>query len=337
MISRSCVNLIIWTGSAYRPFLHDRPFCAASSFQIGVSRGRRAASAEGLRGSCSDGIRPQANHTCESAWPLTPNRRRRLTPPPRIISGQLIPDFCYVAQRIIDKLKEGAAAGGPPLHGASVGIGAGAGAYPPTPAMKRFADSLARQKGISPPPEYKTSISICREFLSEHAPKKADVETAGRSSNRSRQVRHSCCTRKKLHRGKASSFPTRPRPTRLPWPCGLARTKESSAAKAVGRSPSGRRVQFHLNRRRRRRGLGNARLMPFPFHDPARPEFVTGTPLRSLWQHRGRVKVWRPLWLDGMVSPPGMISRHLRPGQAIRPAAFVGDPRGFFIAPSLHG
>jgi DNA topoisomerase-3 len=46
--------------------------------------------------------------------------------------------------------------------------------------MKRFADSLARQKGIKPPPGYKSSISICRKFLNEHAPKKADGETAGK-------------------------------------------------------------------------------------------------------------------------------------------------------------
>ena len=46
--------------------------------------------------------------------------------------------------------------------------------------MKRFADSLSRQKGIKPPPGYKTSISICRKFLSEHAPKKADGETVGK-------------------------------------------------------------------------------------------------------------------------------------------------------------
>src|SRR6266704_3879302 len=46
--------------------------------------------------------------------------------------------------------------------------------------MKRFADSLVRQKGIKPPPGYKTSISICRKFLSEHAPKKADGGTAGK-------------------------------------------------------------------------------------------------------------------------------------------------------------
>jgi DNA topoisomerase-3 len=85
---------------------------------------------------------------------------------------------CDVAQRIIGKLMEGAAIGGPPLLGAAVGNGAGA--YPPTPAMKRFADSLVRQKGIKPPPGYKTSISICRKFLSEHVPKKADGETAGK-------------------------------------------------------------------------------------------------------------------------------------------------------------
>jgi DNA topoisomerase-3 len=42
-----------------------------------------------------------------------------------------------------------------------------------------LADSLSR-KGIKPPPGYKTSISICRKFLSDHAPKKADGQAAGR-------------------------------------------------------------------------------------------------------------------------------------------------------------
>ena len=45
---------------------------------------------------------------------------------------------CDVAERIIGKLKEGAAAGGPPLLGAAVGDNVGG--RPPTPAMKRFAD-----------------------------------------------------------------------------------------------------------------------------------------------------------------------------------------------------
>jgi DNA topoisomerase-3 len=85
---------------------------------------------------------------------------------------------CNVAERIISKLKAGATAGGPSLLGSAGGNSTAT--YPPTPAMKRFADSLVRQKGIKPPSGYKTSISICRKFLSEHAPKKSDGETAGK-------------------------------------------------------------------------------------------------------------------------------------------------------------
>ncbi len=85
---------------------------------------------------------------------------------------------CDVAQRIIGKLTESGTTGGPALLGASDSNGAAA--YPPTLAMKRFADSLSRQKGIKPPLGYKTSISICRKFLSEHAPNKADTEAAGK-------------------------------------------------------------------------------------------------------------------------------------------------------------
>src|SRR6266446_2348311 len=84
---------------------------------------------------------------------------------------------CDVAERIIGKLKEGASTGGPPLLGAAVNRDAGG--RPPTQAMKRFADRIARQKGIRPPPGYTKSGSICRAFLDQHAPKKADVETSG--------------------------------------------------------------------------------------------------------------------------------------------------------------
>lgn len=82
---------------------------------------------------------------------------------------------CDAAQRIIGKLKEGA--GGPPLLGAAAG--AKSRGRPPTPAMARFAASIARQKGIKLPPGYTKSGSICRAFLDQHAPKKADGEAAG--------------------------------------------------------------------------------------------------------------------------------------------------------------
>jgi hypothetical protein len=43
-LARCCVSLIMRTGGAERPFLHDRHFSDASSFQTGVSRGRLIAS-----------------------------------------------------------------------------------------------------------------------------------------------------------------------------------------------------------------------------------------------------------------------------------------------------
>src|SRR6202795_2546432 len=78
---------------------------------------------------------------------------------------------CDVAQRIIGKLKEGTSGEGPPLLGAAVN--GDAGDRPPTPAMKRFADSAARQKGIKAPAGYTKSGSVCRAFLDRHAPTKA--------------------------------------------------------------------------------------------------------------------------------------------------------------------
>jgi DNA topoisomerase-3 len=86
---------------------------------------------------------------------------------------------CDVAQRIIGKLQEGAATGGSPLLGAAIANDVGS--RPPTPAMKRFADSISREKGVKPPPGYATSGSICRAFLNQHAAKKADTATPGTS------------------------------------------------------------------------------------------------------------------------------------------------------------
>ena len=86
---------------------------------------------------------------------------------------------CDVAERIIGKLADGAATAGPPLLGAARASDAKGRA--PTPAMKRFAASIAKQKGIKLPPGYTTSIAVCRAFLDENAPKKIDGEAAVKS------------------------------------------------------------------------------------------------------------------------------------------------------------
>jgi DNA topoisomerase-3 len=80
---------------------------------------------------------------------------------------------CAQASRIIGRLQEGAASVDTALLG---GATRGGGAdRPPTPAMKRFVDSLARQKGLKPPRGYTTSGAACRAFLDQHAPKKDTV------------------------------------------------------------------------------------------------------------------------------------------------------------------
>src|SRR5437588_6766054 len=89
---------------------------------------------------------------------------------------------CDVAQRIIGKLKEGTSGEGPHVLGSAVNRDAGG--RPPTPAVKRFADSVARQKGIKPPAGYTKSGSICRTFLDRHAPKKAGDESSGETGSK---------------------------------------------------------------------------------------------------------------------------------------------------------
>ena len=208
---------------------------------------------------------------------------------------------CDVAERIIGKLKEGAAAGGASLAW-SAAVGNGGAAYPPTPAMKRFADSLARQKGIKPPPGYKTSISICRKFLNEHAPKKADGETAGKHEPKPVSPAQLLYA-KKIAQGKGLVIPDE--------------AKASSAAMSAW-------IELEPKRKRRRRGRKTA-YKPAGSAAPqstaptkrsrkrkagADATSVSSRPAKfgsrdatadSLWQQGSRSEAWRPLWLGGMV------------------------------------
>ena len=88
---------------------------------------------------------------------------------------------CDVALRIIGKLKDGMLGGLPPLGGAA-SLGGGGRERPPTPAMKRYAITLARQKRVKLPADYAVTGSICRGFLEQHAPKKGDTKTGAAKS-----------------------------------------------------------------------------------------------------------------------------------------------------------
>ena len=185
---------------------------------------------------------------------------------------------CDVAQRIIGKLKEGAAIGGPPLLGAAAGNGAAA--YPPTPAMKRFADSLVRQKGVKPPPGYKTSISICSAFLKQHAPKKADGEALGKAEPKSvspAQLLYAT----KIALGKGVVIPDEAKANSAAMAAWIDSNKSSKRRK------SGRKTAFRpagsiaaqstapakISRKRKAAAAAGASM-------PAQPNPAAGTPLR---------------------------------------------------------
>ena len=173
--------------------------------------------------------------------------------------------------------------------------------------MKRFADSLVRQKGIKPPPGYKTSIAICRKFLNEHAPKKADGETAGKREPRPVSPAQLLYA-KKIAQGKGLIIPDE--------------AKASSAAMSAwidsNRGPKrgrrGRKTGLQAGRfnyasvdgadKRSRKRKADADAAP---STPALPNSVTGTPLRIPYGNKDVAdEAWRPLWLGRMVCAAGI-------------------------------
>jgi DNA topoisomerase-3 len=213
---------------------------------------------------------------------------------------------CDVAQRIIGKLKDGAA-GGPSLLGAAVGNGPAA--YPPTPAMKRFADSLARQKSIKPPPGYKTSISICRKFLNELAPKKAEGETPATLDSRPVSPAQMLYA-KKIAQGKGVVIPEEAKAN------SAAMSAWIDSNRSAKRRKRGRKTAYQLagsapqstatKRSRKRKAGGAAALHPAP-SAPAQPNSATGTPLRIPYGNKEvALKLGARYRSGGWYAPPGV-------------------------------
>jgi DNA topoisomerase III len=212
---------------------------------------------------------------------------------------------CTVAERIIGKLKEGGAADGPPLLGAAVGNGRGT--FPPTPAMKRFADSLARQKDIKPPPGYKTSISICRKFLSEHAPKKAEGETLGKLDSKPVSPAQMLYA-KKVAQGKGVIIPEEAEANSAAmsaWIDSNRSAKRRRRGRKTAYKPAGSVApQSTATTKRSRKRKPDASAAPLA---PAQPNSVTGTPLRIPYGNKEvALKLGARYRSGGWYAPPGV-------------------------------
>jgi len=201
--------------------------------------------------------------------------------------------------------KEGGGAGGPPLLGAAVGNGHGT--FPPTPAMKRFADSLARQKRIKPPPGYKTSISICRKFLNEHAPKTAEGETPGKLNSKRPSLAQMLYA-KKIAQGKGVVIPEEAKAN------SAAMSAWIDSNRSAKRRKRSRKTAYKLPgsvaprstatiKSSRKRKADAAAAPPAPAH----PNSVAGTPLRIPYGNKDvALKLGARYGSAGWYAPPGV-------------------------------
>jgi DNA topoisomerase III len=109
--------------------------------------------------------------------------------------------ICVQASRIIGRLTDQAAGSAMPLVSPAADPSSAAGR--PTPAMKSYVESLARSKSIKPPRGYATSGSICRAFLTEHAPSKANAASEASETVKSARMREPA-----TKKGGATAAPT---------------------------------------------------------------------------------------------------------------------------------
>ena len=209
---------------------------------------------------------------------------------------------CNVAERIIGKLKDGV--GGPPLLGTAVGNGHGT--FPPTLAMKRFADSLARQKGIKPPPGYKTSISICRKFLNEHSPKKAEGETPGKLDPKPPSPAQMLYA-KKITQGKGVVIPEEAKANSVAmsaWIDSNRGAKRRKRGRKTAHKAGSVAPQSTATTKRSRKREPDAAAAPLV---PAQPNSVKGTPLRIPYGNKEvALKLGARYRSGGWYAPPGV-------------------------------
>ena len=173
--------------------------------------------------------------------------------------------------------------------------------------MKRFADSLVRQKGIKPPPGYKTSISICRKFLSEHAPKKADGEALGEAEPKSVSPAQLLYA-KKIALGKGVVVPDEAKANSAAMAAWIDSNKgpkcrksgRKTAFKSAGSIAAQSTAPAKISRKRKGAAAAGASM-------PAQPNPAAGTPLRIPYGNKEvALKLGARYGSTGWYAPPGV-------------------------------
>jgi DNA topoisomerase-3 len=173
--------------------------------------------------------------------------------------------------------------------------------------MRRFADSLVRQKRIKPPAGYKTSISICRKFLNEHAPKKADGEKAGKVTPKPVSPKQMLYA-KRIAQGKGVIIPDEAKANSAAmsaWIDSNRGTKRRKRGRKTAYKPRGSIAPQSIapTKRSRKRTAAAAAAPPAP----AQPNSVTGTPLQIPYGNKEvALKLGARYGSTGWYAPPGV-------------------------------
>jgi DNA topoisomerase-3 len=172
--------------------------------------------------------------------------------------------------------------------------------------MKRFADSLVRQKGIKPPPGYKPSISICRRFLNEHAPNKADFETPGKLEPKPVSPAQLLYA-KKIAQGKGLVIPDEAKASSAAMSAWIDSNRDSKRSrrgrKTAYKSASAAALQSARPTKRSRKRTG-ADAAPSTL---AKPISAAGTPLRIPYGNKDvAIKLGARYGSAGWYAPPGV-------------------------------
>ncbi len=183
-------------------------------------------------------------------------------------------------------------------------VGSDAGERRPTPAMKRFAVSIARQKGIKPPPGYTKSGSICRAFLDQHAPKKAGGETAGELGPKPASPAQMLFA-EKIAQEKGIVIPDETKGSAAAMSAWIDSKQGAARGKRSRKTANKPPPSTAPKKRARRRAGDNAAATAPPI--PARQNSGTDTPLRIPYGNKdAALKLGARYRSGGWYAPPGV-------------------------------
>ena len=174
-------------------------------------------------------------------------------------------------------------------------------------ASRCFADSLALQKGIKPPPGYKTSIAICRKFLNEHAPKKAEDETVGKPEPKPASPARLLYA-KKIAQGKGLVIPDEAKGSSVAMSAWIDSNRDSKRRRrgrnTVYKSSGAAAPHSAAPTKRSRKRNAGADVAP---STPAQPNSAAGTPLRIPYGNKDvAMKLGARYGSAGWYAPPGV-------------------------------